>query len=301
MNPRTIVIGDVHGCIDELRELAKLVDYRMGKDRLVLVGDLIDRGPEPRRCVRWAIEHNAEVVRANHEAKLIEFRQKEARALAGGPANGMERPEEPRMSEWMSFTSEELTWMDKLPAWLDLGNNWICVHAGLEPKPLSDQKFDRVIRVRWVDEKTGEFVGQKKIIIESEIPHSSHNTNPRPLTAEQAALREARQAARVAKGLPAVVENTKKVRTYLHSLEQPDGTVPWYEAWHGPQNVIYGHAAQKGSPHVFHHKDIQTIGIDTGCVFGYNLSCAIFQDGKSVEFASVKAKKKYYEWPKDGC
>ena len=44
--PRTIVIGDVHGCRDELSRLLELVGFAAG-DRLVMVGDLIVRGADP--------------------------------------------------------------------------------------------------------------------------------------------------------------------------------------------------------------------------------------------------------------
>ena len=42
---RLIVIGDVHGCLDELHELLAKVEYSQGNDTLVLAGDLVDKGP----------------------------------------------------------------------------------------------------------------------------------------------------------------------------------------------------------------------------------------------------------------
>ncbi|HTT70883.1 MAG TPA: metallophosphoesterase, partial [Anaeromyxobacteraceae bacterium] len=44
MSVRTIVVGDVHGCLEELDELLRVVEFRPGFDRLVFVGDLLDRG-----------------------------------------------------------------------------------------------------------------------------------------------------------------------------------------------------------------------------------------------------------------
>jgi len=37
---RTIVVGDIHGCISELQDLVIKVGYRRGIDRLILAGDL---------------------------------------------------------------------------------------------------------------------------------------------------------------------------------------------------------------------------------------------------------------------
>jgi hypothetical protein len=305
--PRTIVIGDVHACLDELMELVQLVEYRPGKDRLVFVGDFVDRGPYPRETVQYVMDlmrRGAESAKGNHEQKVVEFRQKEARALAGGPANEMRRPEEPTLSQWMSFSDEELAWMDSLPLWLDLGDNWICVHAGFEPKPLSEQKSDRVTRIRWVDEKTGEFVGMKKVPIpesmETVRPHG--NSDPaRAMTPEAIAKREARQKERIAKGLPPVVEQKRRPKAYTTTFEQPDHTVAWQQAWKGPQRVIHGHISQRGVPRI----DLQdgspfTVGVDTGCCFGYRLTAAIFEPSKPLEFASVKARETYHPWPASG-
>jgi hypothetical protein len=51
-SPRTIIVGDVHGCIDELRALLRKCHYRQGVDRLISVGDLIGKGPDSFACVR---------------------------------------------------------------------------------------------------------------------------------------------------------------------------------------------------------------------------------------------------------
>lgn len=44
---RLIIIGDVHGCVKELRELLDKAGYVDGEDSVVLVGDLVDKGPYP--------------------------------------------------------------------------------------------------------------------------------------------------------------------------------------------------------------------------------------------------------------
>jgi bis(5'-nucleosyl)-tetraphosphatase (symmetrical) len=297
---RTIVVGDVHGCLDELLALVRLVGFQAGKDRLVLMGDLPDRGPYPRECVVWAMQNGVETVRGNHEQKVVEFRQKEDRALAGGPANGMERPFPKRYSEWMSFTDAELAWMDSNPLWIDLGNNFIAVHAGFEPKPLDEQQADRVTRVRWVNEKTGDFVGMKKVpVLGSERPAKTHVSGNRPMTPEALALREQRQQARLAKGLPAVAEQKRRPTKFTTSFDQPEGSVAWQWVWPGPQNVIYGHDAQRsGQVRVDDRGSYVCFGIDTGCCFGENLSAFVLYDDGKFETFHVKAAKKYYEWPK---
>ena len=44
---RLLVLGDLHGCKDELAELLLKANYTHGKDNLILAGDLVDKGPYP--------------------------------------------------------------------------------------------------------------------------------------------------------------------------------------------------------------------------------------------------------------
>lgn len=64
--PRVIAIGDVHGCIDELQNLLRLVDYRPG-DQVIFLGDLVAKGPDSVSVVQLAREINARSVRGNHD------------------------------------------------------------------------------------------------------------------------------------------------------------------------------------------------------------------------------------------
>lgn len=43
---RTIVIGDIHGCFREFQALLQKVKFDRESDRLILLGDVIDRGPD---------------------------------------------------------------------------------------------------------------------------------------------------------------------------------------------------------------------------------------------------------------
>ena len=68
---RTVVVGDVHGCFDELVELLDVVRLR-ADDLLVSVGDIVDRGPAPGAVVRLFRERpNSVVVMGNHERKHV--------------------------------------------------------------------------------------------------------------------------------------------------------------------------------------------------------------------------------------
>lgn len=154
---KTLVVGDVHGCVDELRELVGLAGVRPGTTRVVSVGDLVDRGPDPVGAVRTFRENGWEAVLGNHEEKALRWLRYEDRRKSTGQPNPMRPPPEERRQEWLSLSEDDRRWLSSLPITERVGE-WIVVHAGLEPgRPLDGQKADRVIRVRYVNEE-GEMV-----------------------------------------------------------------------------------------------------------------------------------------------
>ena len=66
---RYFVVGDVHGCLDELEALIALAQLDEGT-RLVLVGDLVNKGPKSAETVRWCRARDVLAVRGNHEEAL---------------------------------------------------------------------------------------------------------------------------------------------------------------------------------------------------------------------------------------
>jgi len=74
---RTLVVGDIHGKLDLFNRLIEKMEYHPGEDRLILIGDLVDRGEDSRGVVERAIElksaspNNVIVIRGNHEAMML--------------------------------------------------------------------------------------------------------------------------------------------------------------------------------------------------------------------------------------
>ena len=75
---KTLVIGDIHGYYRELKDALANADYQHG-DRLIFLGDYIDRGPQSREVMEFLLSlKNCDNIflRGNHEEYLI-------RALGG--------------------------------------------------------------------------------------------------------------------------------------------------------------------------------------------------------------------------
>src|SRR6185369_9504922 len=68
---RTIVVGDIHGCFDELLDLIEVLKLK-SDDRLIAVGDLITKGPKNREVLDLFIsDRRFSSVVANHDRSRI--------------------------------------------------------------------------------------------------------------------------------------------------------------------------------------------------------------------------------------
>ena len=67
----TYIISDIHGCYDEYQELLHKIDFSI-EDELFVLGDVLDRGPEPIKVLRDLMEReNATLILGNHDATAL--------------------------------------------------------------------------------------------------------------------------------------------------------------------------------------------------------------------------------------
>jgi bis(5'-nucleosyl)-tetraphosphatase (symmetrical) len=67
------VLGDIQGCFESLQALLGRLDFDPRHDRLVLAGDLVNRGPRSLDVLRWVAAHRSRVdfVLGNHDVHLL--------------------------------------------------------------------------------------------------------------------------------------------------------------------------------------------------------------------------------------
>ena len=144
-NGKIFAIGDIHGCADKLRELIRRLPYEPGRDRLVLLGDYIDRGPDSAGvlellCALKERDPKLIALSGNHEYLLLEYHR------TGDPALlpylrklGIDATLK-SYGVHTGFTLQSLDFLppthrafleNLLPYW-ETGD-YIFVHAGLEP------------------------------------------------------------------------------------------------------------------------------------------------------------------------
>ncbi len=147
---RTFVIGDIHGCVDELNYLLDAIAPTTD-DTVCFLGDYIDRGPSPKAVIDRLLRLQTEgptcvFLKGNHEDMLLDFMgypgNRGVFYLAGG---GDETLEDYGVTvQSPQKTVQELP-PDHLEFFLNLQDFWywedfLCIHAGVRPtRPLDKQ------------------------------------------------------------------------------------------------------------------------------------------------------------------
>lgn len=212
MTGRTIVIGDIHGCYDELRNLLEKVAPGTD-DRIVSVGDLLVKGEKNREVLDlFMSDRRFSSVLGNHDRALLRYWE--------GETSSLKKKQEKAAGELEDGRKRYATYLKALPTMINLGSHLV-VHAGVRPGvPLDSQ----------------------------------------------------------------VIEDLTELRTLGPDRTSREG-VPWYEVYHGEKIVLFGHW-----PASVPRRGPRAIGLDTGCVYGYDLTAYIIE---SDEFVSVKARRAY--------
>lgn len=126
---RTIVVGDVHGCADELQRLLHDCGYVRG-DRIVLVGDVVAKGPDSQAVVQLLREEGGRAVMGNHDEHALKAREE---------ARHGERVKAERQQLIDTLTDEDWAFLEALPLFLRLGPerageaDTVVVHGGVVP------------------------------------------------------------------------------------------------------------------------------------------------------------------------
>lgn len=121
---RTIVIGDIHGCFDELMKLLEIIEYS-SDDLIISVGDMVDRGPQSWEVVKFFKSNpNIYSVLGNHERRV------------SGVIKGSSQPAWSQLHSLSKLAPEERQmwsqWFDELPAVIET-KYAIITHARLDP------------------------------------------------------------------------------------------------------------------------------------------------------------------------
>lgn len=261
----TWAIGDIQGCCTEFRALLEKIRFDPGKDQLWLTGDLVNRGTESLQTLRYvmALGDCVITVLGNHDLHLLALASGNGR---GGPDNASLRPilDAPDCEELLS-------WLRRRPlAHFDAGLNTLLVHAGVWPEWSVDDvtKLAREVEERLSRADYADFFA------------AMYADDPARWNDALEGNERYRFIVNCLTRLRVIDVDGRIDLAYKATLDDlPPGTIPWFRApnprWQDSR-IVFGHWSALGllvEPGV--------LGLDTGCVWGRELS-AVRLDGEPV-------------------
>ena len=153
---RLLVMGDVHGQLEKMQLVLTRCNYSPEIDRLVLLGDYVDRGPNSRRVVAEVLrltQMGAIALYGNHEdlmrRALLNRKQGNINPenLEQWFANGGETTLESYRAHTDTL-DEHLAFFAELPRWVEM-DGYLFVHAGIRPgRAIEQQSAHDLIWIR---------------------------------------------------------------------------------------------------------------------------------------------------------
>jgi bis(5'-nucleosyl)-tetraphosphatase (symmetrical) len=262
------LVGDVQGCAGALDRLLAEIGFSPSRDRLVVLGDLVNRGPGSLAVLRRLAGFGdaATCLLGNHDLHLLAVAHG-VRPLHRGDTFG-DVLQAPDRTEWIA-------WLRARPlARVEAG--WLCVHAGVVPQ--------------WTVARTLALAEEVEALLRGPdlagFLRVMYGNEPRRWRDSLAGAERARF----------VINTLTRIRfcsdegqldhdTKDGADAAPPGYHPWFEAparQTAGQPVAFGHWSTLG---LVNRPDL--LAIDTGCVWGGTLT-AVRVDGGRREVVQVK-------------
>ncbi|MGP1609506.1 MAG: symmetrical bis(5'-nucleosyl)-tetraphosphatase [Burkholderiales bacterium] len=255
----TYAIGDIQGCYDAMRRLLDTVGFDPAQDRLWLVGDLVNRGPQSSEVLRYLRElgDRAIAVLGNHDLHLLVVAAGVRKPHRGDTLDALlAAPDRDELLDWL-----------RRQRLMHTGQGYAMVHAGLLPQwsiaqalalarevetALQGPDYGEFLNcmygnapVQWRDDLTG--YDRLRVIVNA-------MTRLRLCTPE------------------GVMEFTHKTGL----TDAPAGYLPWFDVPGRASSdtpVLFGHWAALG---LTLRPDV--LGLDSGCVWGRRLTAVRLED-----------------------
>ncbi len=264
------LVGDVQGCADAFERLLAACAFSPSRDRLVVLGDLVNRGPQSLQVLRRlrALEGAATCVLGNHDLHLV------AVSLGARPPRHDDTLaavlEAPDRDEWIGWLRRQRM------ACVESG--WLCVHAGLVPQ--------------WDTARTLALAAEVEALLRGPDlePFMKRMYGNEPL-----AWREDLQGFERWRFIVNVLtrirfctdEGVLDLQTKEGAGAAPPGYRPWFDVpgrRSAGQPVAFGHWSTLG---LVQRPDL--LALDTGCVWGGALT-AVRVDGGRQEVFQVRCR-----------
>ena len=256
-----LLIGDLQGCCDALDRLLDEAGFSPSRDRLVLLGDLVNRGPASLQVLQRlaALGASARCVLGNHDLHLLAV------------AHGVRKPHRSDTLAQVLDAPDRTHWLDWLrrqPLAL-MEQGWLCVHAGLPPA------WDKAQTLALAQEVGAVLAGP-------DLPGFLATMYGNEPARWDDALQGADRLRFIVNALTRIrfcaEDGTLELQTKEGLEATPAGLYPWFATpgrRSAGQPVAFGHWSTLG---LINRPDL--LGLDTGCVWGGRLTAGRVDEGR---------------------
>jgi bis(5'-nucleosyl)-tetraphosphatase (symmetrical) len=255
------LVGDVQGCCGALRRLLAQLDFSASRDRLYLLGDLVNRGPQSLATLQLlrGFGGSALCLLGNHDLHLLAVAYGGRRLHRNDTFNDvLNAPDRDACIDWLR---------QQCLAVHEQG--WLMVHAGVVPQ--------------WDVATTLALAGEVQAVLRSaaagEFLHTMYGDEPSRWEANLQGPRRLRCIINVLTRIRFVgADGRLDMKTKEGAHAAPAGMVPWFDA-PGRRTlgtpIAFGHWSTLG---LLNRPDL--LGLDTGCVWGGALTAVRIDAGR---------------------
>ena len=153
---RIYIVGDIHGCLEMLERLMEKINWRPNKDRLIFLGDYIDRGEDPKGVVDFILallETSCliQCLAGNHEEGLLDFfsgGDLRLFLLNGGMTTMKSYQIDHTKESELLIPRDHMVFFQNLLPWIELEDYYV-VHAGFRPGvDIEKQSYEDLMWIR---------------------------------------------------------------------------------------------------------------------------------------------------------
>jgi len=255
------LIGDLQGCCDALDRLLAEIDFSPSRDRLVALGDLVNRGPKSLQVLERlaGLGDAATCLLGNHDLHLLAV----AHGVRPTHRNDTLAPilDSPQRNHW-------LDWL-RTRRMAQFEDGWLMVHAGVAPQ------WDLALTLQLAGELEAELAGPAL----REFLQAVFGNEPARWKSRLEGSDRLRFAINAFTRIRFVDERgTLDFKVKGGAETSPPGLMPWFDA---PDRrtadvpIAFGHWSTLG---LVNRPDL--LALDTGCVWGGTLSAARIDGGR---------------------
>lgn len=265
------LVGDLQGCCRPLERLLQTLDFSPSRDKMYVLGDLVNRGPDSLGVLKQlrSLGDAAVCLLGNHDLHLLAV------------AHGVRKPHR-------SDTLDSILLADDRDAWLEWlrqrplavhEHGWLMVHAGVVPQ--------------WDARKTVDLAGEAQAMLRSqdlgEFLTQMYGNEPSRWSEDLTGVARWRCVVNSLTRLRfCKKDGTMDFLTKDGADSAPKGHYPWFEVPGRKTEgvpVAFGHWSTLG---LINRDDL--LSLDTGCVWGGQLT-AVRVDGATREVIQIPCEQ----------